>query len=96
MILGKLESPWKAIEYLESLEDEEPTSGQQRERERFGESGSATTKVFPFILFLIYSHYSPCPFGALMGTLSGAQSRAQSAFPHSASSAFGAASIVSV
>ena len=71
-------------------------SGLQRERERFGESGSATTKVFPFILFLIYSHYSPCPFGALMGTLSGAQSRAQSAFPHSASSAFGAASIVSV
>ena len=30
---------------------------------------------------MIYSHYSPCPFGALMGTLSGAQSRAQSAFP---------------
>ena len=57
-------------EFLECLEDEEPTSGQQRERERFGESGSATTKVFPFILFLIYSHYSPCPFGALMGTLS--------------------------
>ena len=48
MILGKLESPWKAIEYLESLEDEEPTSGQQRERERFGESGSATTKDFSF------------------------------------------------
>ena len=31
---------------------------------------------------MIYSHCSPCPFGALMGTLSGAQSRAQSAFPH--------------
>ena len=29
---------------------------------------------------VIYSHYSPCPFGALMVTLSGAQSRAQSAF----------------
>jgi hypothetical protein len=30
---------------------------------------------------MIYSHYSPRPFGALMGTLPGAQSRAQSAFP---------------
>ena len=40
-------------EFLECLEDEEPTSGLQRERERFGDSGSATTKVFPFILFMI-------------------------------------------
>ena len=55
VILGKLESPWKAIEYLESLEDEEPTSGQQRERERFGESGSATTKVFFFHSLFIES-----------------------------------------
>eukprot|EP01046_Picozoa_sp_COSAG06_P018695 COSAG06_NODE_1309_length_9914_cov_2.941722_5_plen_57_part_00 len=33
-------------EFLECLEDEEPTSGLQRERERFGDSGSAATKVF--------------------------------------------------
>eukprot|EP01046_Picozoa_sp_COSAG06_P017610 COSAG06_NODE_1203_length_10283_cov_11.228397_6_plen_169_part_00 len=58
------ESTWKAWRRGAVL------SGLQRERERFGGSGSTTTKVFPFILFLIYSHYSPCPFGALMGTLS--------------------------